>query len=360
MLRSLSSAPRPARASLRAAGGALAAAIFVALAASACGSTTVVKANPGCDDAKCAAGNKCLDGADGVKCRKTCTSNETPDGSCPYGYTCAKYPDVAETYCQKQTAELTKKDGQWGTPCNPSEGYDRNPKCDTDQSFACFARSPTDATAYCTRFSCTADIDCGPGFYCGDFNAQPNAVRPDRTVGSTLKACIRRTYCAPCELDLDCPTLAGKAQFCVTGQDGKGYCTSECAANQECLSDAQCLTGVQDRSGKTHSACTPRAGSCTGDGTICSPCRSDADCGQDGACVGTEYSTERFCAKRAPNNDCAQCVKDLPRPAVKVGCYTADPVRGNFVGDVPTGYCFGIYNFDSQTRLPGCWTPSRP
>ena len=364
-----------ARRLARTAGSVAVMSALVGVGAAACGSTTtVVPATAACDDTKCAPGNKCLDGEDGIKCRRTCASNDKPDTACPFGYTCSRYDGVPEAYCFKQTNEITKKDkGQWGAPCNPANGLDKTPDCDTDQSFACFARAPSDADAYCTLYSCESDLGCGPGFYCGDFNVQPNAINPSRAsdgtkfVQSVAKACQLRKYCSPCNTNLDCPAVKGKAQFCVAGSDGKGFCTNECSSDEGCNTEALCGQNVTDKDGVAHPrACFPRAGSCTGDGSLCSPCRVDSDCGPDGACVkGTDYSTERFCAKAAPGGDCGQCPKQLTNPPIRGGCYKANATNPVFAGDVPVNYCMGLFAFDIDDRdnsviyQPGCWSPSR-
>src|SRR5262245_16440177 len=75
----------------------------------------------GCDDAKCATGNKCLPLNGEIKCRKTCSSNADPASSCPFNYTCVDpQQDGVPPFCVQDTSvapsggPLKKADGQWG------------------------------------------------------------------------------------------------------------------------------------------------------------------------------------------------------------------------------------------------------
>jgi len=128
------------------------------------------------DDAKGAPGTKSLALDGETKCRKTCNSNSAGDGlvSCPFNYTCLAQPD-GNTFCVEDTAKIEKKDkGQWGAACNPSNGSD-NPDCDRGQEFYCFAESPTDGKAYCTRYGCETDRDFRAKFLFAKSNGGPSA-----------------------------------------------------------------------------------------------------------------------------------------------------------------------------------------
>jgi hypothetical protein len=327
---------------------------LVAFAPAACSDDD---APAGCVDSKCAAGNKCiaLDGA--TKCRKTCSSNLEAQKACPYGYTCTDTLNGAGPFCIEIAARngegkpITQKAGQWGQQCQPNLGLE-NPACDLGQGFYCYAQTPTDATAYCTRYECGTDRDCGAGFYCGKVNQTPNIATAKRfTEGDVLAVCLRRTYCTPCVSDIDClPTEPSKiTQRCVGDQNGTGsFCTPVCKASADCQKDARCVdAGLEER------VCYPRAGACTGDGSLCSPCRSDADCGQEGICVKGEYTDEKACAKRAPGGDCAQCPKTADvAPKADIRCSTASSEV------LPKGYCVGLYTLGEGGDL-GCFTPPR-
>jgi hypothetical protein len=328
-------------------------------------------AAPACDDTKCLPGNKCLALGDEVKCRKTCSSNIDPAASCPYNYTCVS--SDTEPFCVADTNALTKGDKQWGASCSPTGGIDNNPDCDTAQGFFCYGTSPTDASAYCTRYTCTTDRDCAATYYCGSANVSPNVKTTKRSLGDTQKVCLKRTYCTPCTADLDCPNSPeGKPQHCVADHStpAKTYCTPECGTNDNCNEEAKCV-GYTTASGQATKVCVPRAGVCVGDGSVCAPCLSDDDCLKDGEAKGTGlcihgqyYSTERSCAKKA-NNPCAAdgSTPSTDCPAEFAGTQTQMRCLGgidSFTPYVPPNYCHGLVKFGASGGADiACFTPAR-
>jgi hypothetical protein len=335
----------------------LLAALAASGAATAVGcSTNTVVVQPGgdagavkCDPTQCATKNECLPDDKGVeKCRLPCAAQ----AECPFNYVCA--PGTPKNFCVKNTTELQKKDtGLWGTACQPTAGFDKNPACDSGQGFACYAETPTDAAAYCTRYDCTTDLDCAGGFWCATINEAPNATTTKRTLGATRNVCLRRTYCATCKADVDCPKVDGKDQLCATDGAGGGFCTTRCSANNQCALDATC-TG----DGQKEQVCVPKATVCKGDGSLCAPCLSDADC-PNGLCVKANYSTERFCTTKSATACSSTSRGDCPAKAgsVRVSCITqaTDP-------DVPKDHCVGIVRFDdgsAASYVLGCWTGDR-
>jgi hypothetical protein len=93
---------------------------------------------------------------------------------------------------------------------------------------------------------------------------------------------------------------------------------------------------------------------CVGDQSLCSPCRNDGDCGDDGLCVKGQYTTERACAKKSAVT-CTDTAKMCPTsaaPKAKIGCTTMDGP------DLPANYCVGLYPFSTGSDL-GCFTPKR-
>jgi hypothetical protein len=340
--------------------GVFAAAAVALLSAAGCSSDNNNNNNSpvACDSAKCAEGNKCLPLGAETKCRKVCSSNSDPAKACPFGYTCVDQQTGVEPFCVQDTAKradgqpLAKKpNGQWGAACNAAGGLDANPDCDSEQQFYCFGLSNSDGNAYCTRYGCEKDSDCGAGFTCQDVNVAPNVTTTKRTVGETQKICVRRTYCSACKVDLDCPDKNGKKQHCAAAEtDGAGYCTPECDASQNCNDEAFCADpgiGVK--------VCIPRARTCVGDGSLCSPCRNDKDCKEGGICEKGKYTTEYSCMKKAPSSCQAGkakggCVGSLTTPKVNVGCYGG-------ANSAPEDYCHGIFDVGGFPDV-GCW--SRP
>jgi hypothetical protein len=303
-----------------------------------------------CDSAKCAANNECIARGSETKCRLKCDS----DNGCPTGYRCEV--EQSPSYCHPE-ADATFPRG-FGVRCAPPDGIEGNPACNTDRGLACFARSPTDADAYCTKFDCATDADCPKSFFCATVNEAPNATTPQRSFGGTKRVCQRREFCAPCETDSDCPrTGDGRVQFCATAPTGR-FCTTECAEDSNCRLDAQC-EAIAD--GKK--ACTPRGGGCVGDGTFCSRCRADSDC-KGGFCFETRFSPERFCAmptQRPCADGGVDSCPEVPDGAAPLG--VACTIRNT--DEVRIDHCVGLVqqgtdrNSGEPNPTIGCWTRAR-
>lgn len=312
---------------------------------------------PGCDSSKCAAGNTCIKIGEETKCRKTCESNSDASKACPFGYTCTALAAQdtpctgAQCYCAEAAyagvttpaAKIQKKDkGQWAFACNPTGGIAANADCDSAQGFQCYARNPSDGAAYCTR-ACANDNECGAGMFCGEVNDNPNAEVAKRSGNGTIKICQKRDYCAPCKASVDCPG----GQVCAFAGAPDAFCTLPCSRDTECAVDAACI----DIGGKN--MCYPNAGTCLGDGNLCSPCRSDTDCKAGGGiCASSSaYTTEKFCTVPSPSK-CKS--KDCPAapPGVTGGC------AAEAFDDIPGGSCLGTFRLGSNP-IPGCYTRPR-
>ena len=354
-------------------------AVIGAVWASGCSSA------PACDSAKCATGNKCVTGfatADAEQsgkgateaCRFVCTKQE----DCPFNYHCSSSGTVNYCVADRPPAALgnkpyPKKDGQWGTACDPTKGLDTNPACDTADTFWCYGNAPSDGSAFCTQFQCKDDGDCKGGWWCATVNNGPNVTTTARSFGAdkTTTVCLPRawnlnpnTSCAPCKADIDCPLNEGKAQHCVTVADaGEKVCAVECSTDKNCTPDAAC--SVPPAATETDkSVCMPRAGTCKGDGGFCSPCHSDKDC-KDGFCINADYSTEKFCTKKSGvactatlnGSTYTPIASDCPaNPAGgMVGCF--DSVRNSKPQPASPvlDQCYGTYSFGGN-NLPGCWS----
>ncbi len=370
----------------------MSAAIGAALAACSSTPPSPPPAGATCDDAACGkAGNACITGyatADAEKaadpkamalaCRRPCDVTDTDVGlsaqdKCPTDYHCSAGgnrkgdPGSSVAYCVKDRTPYGGTKGQWGTSCNPQQGYDVNPACDSANNFWCYANAPDDGSAICTQFQCADDYDCRGGYFCATINQGPNAKTTNRSYGkdAVTTACLPRawnlwpgSYCATCKTDVDCPLNNGNPQHCV-GADGAGgaekICAVDCASDKSCNLDQKCMTTSEGVNG-----CVPRAATCKGSGDFCSPCRSDADC-TDGFCTAADYSTERFCTKKS-GKPCSvtnnMLTSDCPgKPAdgssaAGVSCYyrsTDGQLRDQ---------CIGLVSFGGSAA-PGCWTVPR-
>lgn len=316
-----------------------------------------------CDPTQCAPKNECLSDGKETKCRLPCVAQT----DCPFNYTCNV--NTPKSFCTKNTVQVPQqKPGQWGTPCKAADGTDGNPACDAaatsgTQKFGCYAKNPTDANAYCTLYDCTQDSDCAGGYWCATLNASPNAKEAKRSLVDTRNVCLRREYCAPCKGDLDCPTIAGTQQSCVQDNNGAGFCTLPCQNDSNCALDASCQPIGKDGA----NVCSPRAGTCKGDGSLCSPCRSDADC-PNGYCINADYSSEKFCSigsgtpcSASSNGDCPKKLDGVPNAGNACIGEAGDP-------EAPKDQCVGFVQFgttqDSSGKtvpvyVKGCWTVTR-
>jgi hypothetical protein len=190
-----------------------------------------------CDSSRCLAGNQCIDdGSGSVQCRLVCTSQS----DCPTNYHCTPAPTGNVDFCAADLTAYPAGPGLWGASCNPSGGIATNPDCDSSQGFGCYAQSPTDASAYCTLYGCTADADCRGGWWCATVNQGPNASSASRTIGMTETVCQPRTYCAPCATDVDCWSPSGPAAKCIQDANGQSYCTLQCTSDSNCHLEASC------------------------------------------------------------------------------------------------------------------------
>jgi hypothetical protein len=331
------------------------------------------KASTACDPSKCAESNTCvteMNAATNVpetKCRRVCTSQTDPTTGCPQNYTCV--PDTLDTtgpatgvlYCTANTRSYPPAKGQFGAVCNPMGGLDANPDCDVANGFWCNGSSPADGNSYCTQFDCNTDSECGAGFFCGTINRFPNVQTAKPVVNNTVKVCLKRQYCAPCQTDIDCLPVNNLPQHCIGDANGSKFCASECTKDSNCNLEAFCAS-VPDA--EPH-VCYPRASVCIGDGGLCAPCRADSDClkdGVQGACVRGEYSTESSCATPSPtpcfdakgNATASGCPKMGEAPKAQIACFGGP----SGFKDLPANYCHGVVKFSSSS-VPGCYTPAR-
>lgn len=305
---------------------------------------------------------------------------------------------------------VTARPGPWGVSCEASGGESGNPTCKSAAGFECYGVSPTDANAFCTLYGCSIDADCPAAWWCADVNDDPNVMTASETsqsLGMTQHICLPRGQCDPCKTDHDCASslASGGTEFhCTKDIKGTPFCAAQCATTADCELDATCSTqytlcspasgiacsGDEDcppasgtyqhcdggkctpecgsaadcGAGQSCDAiglCTPRAGVCVGDGSFCSPCRSDDDC-PAGYCFSAAYSTERFCTVVDTSTVCDDQALDPP------GC-PAVPASANWKGTMCVltqpgqAECYGVVTIGtgsgSTQNAPGCWTANR-
>ncbi len=315
-----------------------------------------------CDPSLCAPGNECLSDGSQTKCRLVCDIGADGTGgqaSCPSNYSCVG--GAPKAYCRADRHAYAKKEtGQWGSTCPASGGFSTNEACDLAQNFWCYGTSPVDAAAFCTQFDCTDDADCRGGWWCATVNTAPSVTHKIRSTGTTQRVCLPRTYCATCTADVDCPDVNGTRQHCVDDAAGEKLCAPECTSNSNCNSEAKCAA-IDTLDAKV---CQPRAGACKGDGALCAPCLSDADCPM-GTCASSQYSTEHYCTVKSTvpcavvNNMLVAGCPVTNQAKVPVSCSTtafgSDPSIGK-------DQCFGLVSIGTganQGMVPGCFSPAR-
>ncbi len=225
-------------------------------------------------DGACTANTSCPNGTvcSGGACLKTCSTNE----QCPIEQLCTPNPNAPDAgpkgYCVAKSQDWGK--GRYGSICPTGSA-----ECDTAAGFDCVGTAGT-ADAYCSKKdACTKDSECPLGFWCGDVRRMKDANNVD--FDNPAKACLRRTFCAPCETDLDC--FHETNAICAPSKAGEKFCSLPCdPASKSCIFGTSC-----DDLGDGRFACRPEAGGvCHAEKPQgCSPCRIDSDCGKNAVCI---------------------------------------------------------------------------
>lgn len=140
--------------------------------------------------------------------------------------------------------------------------------------------NPEAAEAYCSA-SCATNTDCPVNFTCQSVG--------DRTM------CVTNDFCAPCECDSQC----GEGGRCVT-MGGAKFCSTECRIGENsCPRFAHCEDVAEG-----FAACVHNAGSCQGDGTLCSACNGGDNCAVGGSCLSYYHTKEQFCSSSCEDAGC--------------------------------------------------------
>ncbi len=145
----------------------------------------------------------------------------------------------------------------------------------------------------CSR-GCASDADCSGGTRC-------NPVQ-----GTLL--CTLPRWCDACDSDADCSSAAPtcRKDRDASGNLGPGYCTMPCiVGDKSCPAGSSCSKEPSSVSIKTFT-CRPDNDTCTGDGSQCSPCKTQADCSPGHDCIQPSADSERFCAMRCESASCGE------------------------------------------------------
>ncbi|MSP24918.1 MAG: hypothetical protein EXR75_07070 [Myxococcales bacterium] len=353
---------------------------------------------PKCDPAQCVTGNVCVDNA----CRLTCDSledcnlgtqsctlsveddtkravtvclgngeqpplaNGYPKGiegeGCPFGaMDCSATACANGLYCDPAACggkpdECVLDDAACGDiercnigKCTADGSRCTVTTCDATECapLSCLTTGEGDANAYCAHHDCTADAECGAGYYCGvtrdahdqcgntcaggkcshdaalacmkdgdcqkgnntlcgktllpclDLNAAPASTSYFEGSRCVLrKTCLRRDECAPCNSHLDCSL--GTASMCVTAGSAN-VCARFCTADANCRSDQACLAGGKTCGKSPALGCAaaedcPTEGDTCVDRMVCVP--------RSGGCHAESDSAEKFCRACVNDTDC--------------------------------------------------------
>jgi hypothetical protein len=272
------------------------------------------------------------------ECRHPCRTHFDCFGTA----TCEPVVGSDSTYCAPLAVPLGL--GGYYTTCP------RGTEC-TKPGFVCLGAGVGDLDAYCSG-TCGGDVDCPAGFYCD---------RVRGTNDQTEDRCVRRSFCAPCETDVDCLGLPGG--ICARDASGEKTCTRRCdpaAASCPWGNAAECAVFDPDVGAPT---CAHRFGSCRGTGKSCQPCLRNEDC-SGGFCNGSSFTEERWCVDLTVECDCAGLPTEDGVCGGANGCPRSPGGVGMLCYDDPTDQqsiaaqrCFAGNPAGSvgASRQLGCW-----
>jgi hypothetical protein len=282
-------------ASTRSSLAALALAVGVVLATSACGSDTPPTGdedggNPdvvACEDQTgCASGQRC---EGGICVENKCTST----AECPSGATCNLLKGECEIPTLPDGGPVTTPDG--GIHTNPDGGTTTGctTKFDCPDSQICKASKCQNPSA---SNGCNADLDCPRGKIC-NFSKQCEAGCTDARDCTAPNLCHPQKFvCEACSATNPCPNdAAGKPQTCSAGA---------CQGAVACTTTAECAAKVDGQ------ICTAAH--------VCGNCANLGDCDVDpykGTLVpqtpGRVCSQQGLCVKSSTSCTDAKCQQSL-------------------------------------------------
>jgi cysteine-rich repeat protein len=300
-------------------------------------------------DAQCDTGHglNCLQGA--------CTWKCSGLGLCPGGYECAGIPDATQDgpqgHCVAKGEETGP--GQYGTDC-PSGKSD---VCDQAGGFQCIG---VVGTGYCSKKGgCEQDQDCPSGYWCSTMRVAKD-TSGNIDFAQRPRVCSKRQFCAPCDTDVDCSFQTGAV--CVPDKNNEKFCTHRCEASSNSCRIGSACTDVGDGL----LACVPDVGVChEAEPKGCSPCRNDADCGDNAICasgmIGYKQGVNWCMTPCGPADEFGKNTCPLAPNGLEMLCLDENElsIGGPFVEGDPTvpnyiyKHCYAPFTVDNSEMFGG-------
>jgi hypothetical protein len=132
-----------------------------------------------------------------------------------------------------------------------------------------------------------------------------------------------REYCATCECDQQC----GEGGRCLEDSNGESFCSIPCSVSKnDCAPGHYCKQFGQT---SQDFGCFPDYGSCTGDGSACSPCISTDECQGGHLCHTSKLNQAMSCYEECEEDeDCSEGTSCKEKDGL---CY---PEVGSSIQDV--------------------------
>jgi hypothetical protein len=287
----------------------------------------------------CPVGDECYNGA--ICAEGECTVPCTGAGQCAAGYDCRPFENGFACLKVRYAADTVI-----GKSCAIDATVCGGGQCQND--------GPDDPDAYCTG-PCTDDRDCPASTYCGVLRATADTGTDNGCGVYVSQMCVKKGFCSPCVFDSDCPD-----GVCAVDSKGQKFCTKPCTPptwtyDPNLFTCPQPYAECKDR-GDGVTVCMHRYGSCVGDGAICSPCRSRADCQANALCGGNDYTKEKYCEQA--------CSASNPCPTTQTFvCLSYDPSVGLAEGCLSQCENWGSTSFNpsdantypNSAMYPTCW-----
>ncbi len=260
----------------------------------------VSEASEPCDDGDdCGTDLSCLEGM----CTHTCSSILDCDDM--VGTYCTTDASSTGLWCLPPISDPNLGVSCFVPPVEDDELVGKTSDATCAENYVCYP-DPSNMDAYCTT-ACKTDRDCLPNMACREVS----------TANGLVSMCVRREYCEPCNTDDECGSQYDRCIGSEPSKSSENFCSTNCDPNEPatCPTDSTCkqvyfcttrnawvpdcswCDGECKTDGPSVFECVPDYGACTGNGSLCSPCRTQEECqnGDGGYCLTSLDNA--FCTK---------------------------------------------------------------